>query len=173
MGGQNTRNLNPKNPNSNSGSNPRYPKLLQVIRVSDHGTRITRKKPILKKSYLKFYLVLAISAQILVASHGPRRPKPYPESSFLTVKTQNKKIFRLSHLSSLDLSLDLSIPHLSAVPLLGNDSSRAAPCPIWAWSIWIHGVVRLMAAGLQEQVDDVCWRSTGGFPSVGIGGRGR
>ena len=124
---------NIQNPNSNSGSNPRYPKLLRVIRVSDHSTRITQKNPILKKSYLKFYLVLAIStrsAQILVASHGPRRPKPYPESSFLTVKTQNKKIFRLSHLSSLDLSLDLSIPHLSAVPLLGNDSSRAAPCPI-------------------------------------------
>ena len=30
------------NPNTNSGSNPRYAKLLRVIRVSDHGTRTTR-----------------------------------------------------------------------------------------------------------------------------------
>ena len=38
---QNPKNPSPKNPNPNSGSNPRYPKLLRVIRVSDHGTRIT------------------------------------------------------------------------------------------------------------------------------------
>jgi len=36
------KNPNPKNPNPNSGSNPRYPKLLRVIRVPDHGTRTTR-----------------------------------------------------------------------------------------------------------------------------------
>ena len=134
MCGQNIQNPNPKNlspnpknpssknPNSNSGSNPRYPKLLRVIRVSDHSTRITQKTPILKKSYLKFYLVLAISAQsaqILVASHGPRRPKPYPESSFLTVKTQNKK--NLPSLSSilsrsLSWSLDISLQRIICAP---------------------------------------------------------
>ena len=133
----NPKNPSPKNPNSNSGSNPRYPKLLRVIRVSDHSTRITQKNPILKKSYLKFYLVLAISAQsaqILVASHGPRRPKPYPESSFLTIKTQNKNIFRLSHLSSLDLSLDLSISLCSDefVPRDGTSAPSAAlPASHW------------------------------------------
>jgi len=38
----NPKNPNSKNPNPNSGSNPRYPKLLRVIRVSGHGTRTTR-----------------------------------------------------------------------------------------------------------------------------------
>ena len=38
----NPKNPNPKNPNLNSGSNPRYPKLLRVVRVLGYGTRITR-----------------------------------------------------------------------------------------------------------------------------------
>ena len=55
MAGHITRNPNPKNPSPNpknpspkypntiSGCKSRYPKLLWVIRVSNHGTRITRK----------------------------------------------------------------------------------------------------------------------------------
>jgi len=54
MAGQKTRYPNPKNPspnpkspnlknpNPNSGSNPRYPKLIRVVRVLGHGTRNTR-----------------------------------------------------------------------------------------------------------------------------------
>ena len=64
----NPKNPSPKNPNPNSGSNPRYPKLLRVIRVSDHGTQTT-----LKIAQLKY--VLFIAAQ-------PTKPlKPNPRQS--------------------------------------------------------------------------------------------
>ena len=38
----NPKSPNPKNPNPNPGSNPRYPKLIRVVRVLGHGTRNTR-----------------------------------------------------------------------------------------------------------------------------------
>ena len=44
----NPKNPSPKNPNVNSGFNPRYPKLLRVIRVLTSGTRITRKYEIVE-----------------------------------------------------------------------------------------------------------------------------
>jgi hypothetical protein len=104
MGGQITRNPNlknpnpylkhpsPKNSNTNSSFDPRYPKLLRVIRVSGHSTRITRKtktsvqpKYVIhyiqpSQNYTKYYHVLVVSAQQahnLIAPHGPPRLKWY------------------------------------------------------------------------------------------------
>ena len=149
MGGQNTRNPKPEpekpepepkkpeleKPEPYFGFEPTVPEII----TGNSGIRPRypnySKNPILKKSDLKFYLVLAIlvqSAQILVASHGPRRPKPYPESSFLTVKTRNKNIFCLSHLSSLFLDLSISLCSDESVPRDGTSAPLAAlPASHW------------------------------------------